>query len=90
MLYNNRYIQLVFNKNIQEKTRVEIEILQDLFISSILFLIYIKNIFSEINSMQIKSSSYINNIKLVTSLKFIEENYLILENIIKKLLQLQN
>ena len=83
---NNRYIQLAFDRNKQEKTRVEIEILQDLFISSILFLIYIKDIFSEINSMQIRSSSYINNIKLVTSSKSIKENYLILKNTAEKLL----
>src|SRR6266496_4630243 len=87
---NNRHIQLAFDENIQEKTRVEIEIPQDLSISSILFLIYIKDIFSEINSMQIRSSSYVDNIKLVASSKFIKENCLILENTAEKLLQLQN
>src|SRR6266496_5373801 len=50
---NNRYIQLAFDENKQEKTRVEIEISQNLSISSIFFLIYIKDIFSKINSMQI-------------------------------------
>src|SRR5438034_575809 len=64
---NNRYIQLVFDGNIQEKTKVEIEISQDLLISPILFLIYIKDIFSEINSMQIRSSSYVDDIGLVAS-----------------------
>ncbi len=87
---NNRYIQLAFDENKQEKTRVEIEISQDLSISSILFLIYIKDIFSEINSMQIRSSSYVDNIELVASSEFIEENCLILENAAEKLLQLQN
>src|SRR5436190_18253286 len=87
---NNRYIQLAFDENIQEKTRVEIEISQDSSISPILFLIYIKDIFSEINSMQIRSSSYVNNIGLVASLEFIEENCLILEDAAEKLLQLQN
>ena len=40
--------------------------------------------------MQIRSSSYINNIKQVASSKFIKENCLILENTAEKLLQLQN
>src|SRR6266496_4487520 len=87
---NNRYIQLAFNENKQEKTRVEIKISQDLFISSILFLIYIKDIFSKINSMQIRSSSYVDDIELVASSKSIKENCLILENAAEKLLQLQN
>ena len=87
---NNRYIQLAFDENIQEKTRVEIEISQDLSISSILFLIYIKDIFSEINSMQIRSSSYVDDIELVASSESIEENCLMLENAAEKLLQLQN
>ena len=83
---NNRYIQLAFDGNKQEKTRVEIEILQDLSILSILFLIYIRDIFPEINSMQIRSSSYVDNIKLVASSESIEENYLILKNTTEKLL----
>src|SRR5436189_5923596 len=87
---NNRYIQLAFDGNIQEKTRVEIEILQDSPISPILFLIYIKDIFSEINSMQIRSSSYVDDIELVASSETIEKNYLMLENATEKLLQLQN
>ena len=87
---NNRYVQLAFDENKQEKTRVEIEISQESSISSILFLIYIRDIFSEINSMQIRSSSYVDDIELVASSETIEENYLILENAAKKLLQLQN
>ena len=87
---NNRYVQLAFDKNKQEKTRVEIEISQDSSISSILFLIYIRDIFSEINSMQIRSSSYVDDIELVASSETIEENCLILENAAEKLLQLQN
>src|SRR5205809_2694702 len=87
---NNRYVQLAFDENKQEKTRVEIEISQKSSISSILFLIYIRDIFSEINSMQIRSSSYVDDIELVASSETIEENYLMLENAAKKLLQLQN
>src|SRR5205809_441539 len=87
---NNRYVQLAFDENKQEKTRVEIEISQSLSISSILFLIYIRDIFSEINSMQIRSSSYVDDIELVASSETIEENCLMLENAAEKLLQLQN
>src|SRR5256886_16947373 len=87
---NNRYVQLVFDENKQEKTRVEIEISQESSISPILFLIYIRDIFSEINSMQIRSSSYVDDIELVASSEIIEENCLMLENAAEKLLQLQN
>src|SRR5436309_4395659 len=87
---NNRYVQLAFDENKQEKTRIEIEILQESSISSILFLIYIRNIFSEINSMQIRSSSYVDDIKLVVFSETIEKNCLMLENVAEKLLQLQN
>ena len=87
---NNRYVQLAFDENKQEKTRVEIGISQESSISSILFLIYIRDIFSEINSMQIRSSSYVNDIRLVVSSETIEENCLMLENAAEKLLQLQN
>ena len=87
---NNRYVQLAFDENKQERTRVEIEISQESSISFILFLIYIRDIFSEINSMQIRSSSYVDDIELVASSETIEENCLMLENAAEKLLQLQN
>src|SRR5216117_97176 len=87
---NNRYVQLAFDESKQEKTRVEIEISQKSSISSILFLIYIRDIFSEINSMQVRSSSYVDDIELVASSETIKENCLMLENAAEKLLQLQN
>src|SRR5436190_413464 len=87
---NNRYVQLAFDENKQEKTRVEIEISQRSSISPILFLIYIRDIFSEINSMQVRSSSYVDDIELVASSETVEENCLMLENAAEKLLQLQN
>src|SRR5216117_809909 len=87
---NNRYVQLAFDENKQEKTRVEIKISRKSSIAFILFLIYIRDIFSEINSMQIRSSSYVDDIELIASSETIEENYLILENAAEKLLQLQN
>jgi len=40
--------------------------------------------------MQIRSSSYVDDIELVASLETIEENCLMLENAAEKLLQLQN
>src|SRR5947207_680783 len=87
---NNRYVQLAFDENKQEKTRVEIEISQKSLILFILFFIYIRDIFSEINSMKIRSSSYVDDIELVASSEIIEENCLMLENAAEKLLQLQN
>ena len=83
---NNKYIQLAFDENKQEKSKIKIEISQKLLISLILFLIYIRNIFSEINSMQIRNSSYINDIELVASSETIEKNCLMLKNASKKLL----
>ncbi len=87
---NNRHLQLAFNGNKQEKTSVKIGIPQGSPVSSILFLIYIRNIFSKINIMHIKSSSYVNDIALSYFLKFIENNCKKLELATEKLLQLQS
>src|SRR5436190_2610846 len=54
------------------------------------FYIYIRDMFSEINNMQIRSSSYVDDIELVASSETIEEICLMLENAAEKLLQLQN
>src|SRR5204862_1830002 len=62
---NNRYVQLAFDGNKQEKTRVEIGISQESSISLILFLIYITEIFLELIGMQIKSSTNFDNIELI-------------------------
>ena len=59
---NNRYLQLAFNENKKEKTSFKIGILYDSSVSSVLFLIYIRNIFSKINIIHIKSFSYVDNI----------------------------
>src|SRR5204863_802057 len=85
---NNRYLQLAFDRNKQEKTSFKIGILQGSLVSSILFLIYIKNIFPEINIMHIRNPSYINNIALSYSLNSIKNNCEMLELAAKKLLQL--
>ena len=87
---NNKYIQLAFDENKQEKTRIKIEISQDSLISPILFLIYTRNIFSDINNMQVRSPSYVDDIALVASSDSIDNNCLILQNAAEKILQLQN
>ena len=83
---NNRYLQLAFNGNKQEKTSFKIGILQGSPVSSILFLIYIRNIFPEINIIHIRSPSYVDNIALSYSLNSIKNNCEILKLAIKKLL----
>jgi len=55
-------------------------------VSFILFLIYVKNIFPEINIMYIRSSNYVNNIVLSYFLKSIKHNYKILKLVAEKLL----
>ena len=64
----------------KKKQELKLKIPQESPISSILFLIYIRDIFSEINNMQIRSSSYVDDIELVASSETIEENCLMLEN----------
>ncbi len=85
---NNRHLQLAFNGNKQEKTSVKIDISQDSLVSSILFLIYIRNIFPEINIMHIRSPSYVNDIALSYFSKSIKNNCKKLELAAEKLLQL--
>ena len=58
---------------------IEIGIPQELLISPILFLIYIRFLFTERkSSINERILSYLNNIELVASLKSIEENYQLL------------
>jgi len=83
---NNRYLQLAFNGNKQEKTSFKIDISQDSSVSPILFLIYIRNIFPEINIMHIRSPSYINDIALSYALNSIKNNCEMLELAAEKLL----
>ena len=83
---NNKYLQLVFNGNKQEKTSIKIGIPQGSPVSSILFLIYIRNIFPEINIMHIRSPSYIDDIILSYASNSIKNNYKMLKLIAEKLL----
>jgi hypothetical protein len=85
----DRYIQLAFDGKKQEKTSFEIDISQKSPVSPILFLIYIRNLFSSIDNAEIRSSSYLNNIELVVSSESIERNCLLLENTAEKLIHAQ-
>ena len=83
---NNRHLQLAFDENKQEKTSIRINISQSSSVLLILFLIYIRNIFPEINIMQIRSSSYVDDVALFCFSEFIEDNCKMLELAAEKLL----
>src|SRR6266545_1198195 len=72
----DRKIQLAFDNKINIETDIQIGIPQDSPISPILFLIYIRNLFQDLESRDI---SYINNIDLVASSKSIKKNCKILK-----------
>ncbi len=72
----NRKIQLAFNNRKSIKTDIQIGIPQNSPISPILFLIYIRNLFQDLESRNI---NYISNINLVASSESIEKNYKILK-----------
>src|SRR5204862_7355581 len=59
---NDKYLQLAFDGNKQEKTSVKTGITQDSPVSPILFLIYIRNIFPDLNILHIIILSYATNI----------------------------
>ena len=68
-------------------TNIEINISQEFSISPILFLIYIRFLFTERkSSIDERILSYLNNIKLVASLKSIEENCQLLQKLAQDLL----
>ena len=68
-------MQLKFDENSQETTDIEIGIPQESPISPILFLIYIRFLFVERkSSIDERILSYLNDIELAVSSKFIEEN----------------
>ena len=83
----NRSIQLAFDKEKQEKTDIEIGISQDSPVSPILFLIYIRDLFSDIDNIEIRSSSYVDDIKLVIASNSIERNCQTLQNAAERLIQ---
>ena len=82
----NRSIQLAFNGEKQEKTQIEISISQKSPVSPILFLIYIRDLFSGIDNIEIRSPSYVNDIELVTSSTSIEKNCQFLQEAVERLI----
>ena len=65
---------------------VNIDIPENSSVSSILFLIYIRFLLSERSNTSERVLSYINDVNLVISSKFIEENYQLLQKLAKDLL----
>src|SRR5205809_5491295 len=84
--FQNRKVQLKFDENIQEMTDVNIDILQDSSVSSVLFLIYIKFLLSEKSNTSERILSYVNDVDLAVSSKFIEENCQLLQKLAENLL----
>src|SRR6266536_1100377 len=72
----DRKIQLAFNNGKSIETHIQIGIPQDSYLSLILFLIYIRNLFQDLESRGI---SYIDNIDLIASSESIEKNCKILK-----------
>src|SRR6266536_2298578 len=72
----DKKIQLAFNNGTNIKTDIQIGIPQGSPISPILFLIYIRNLFQDLES---RGMSYIDDISLVASSKSIKENCKILK-----------
>src|SRR5205809_6286906 len=67
-------------------TDVNINISQDSSVSSILFLIYIRFLLSERSNTSERILSYVNDIDLAVSSKFIEEHCQLLQKLIEDLL----
>jgi hypothetical protein len=83
----NRKIQLKFDGNSQKMTNIDIGIPQGSPISPILFLIYIRFLFTERkSSTDERILSYLDDIGLVASSKFIEENCQLLQKLAQDLL----
>ncbi len=80
----DRKIQLAFNNGTNIKTDIQIEIPQDSPISPILFLIYIRNLFQDLEN---KDINYINNIDLVASSESIKKNCKILKEAVIKIFE---
>ncbi len=81
----NRVIDLAFDNKRQKSKKISTEISQDSFISLILFLIYIRYLFSKIRAKfeNLQSLSYINNVMLYVKVRNIDKNVKILKNAAK-------
>ena len=81
---NNQSIALTFNDQKQHTRQIKIDISQKSLISSILFFIYIRFLFSKIRiKIRISFFSFIDDIQMNVSLKNIGNNCKILIEIIK-------
>ncbi len=80
----NRKIQLAFNNGKSIKTDIQIGIPQGSPISPILFLIYIRNLFQDLER---RGMNYINNINLVASSESIKKNCKILKKTIIRIFE---
>ena len=81
---NNRSIALTFDDQKQHMRQIKIDILQKSSISSILFLIYIRFLFSKIRiKTRINSSNFIDDVQISTSSKNIKNNCKTLIEIVK-------
>ncbi len=81
----NRVIDLAFDDERQKSKKIITEISQDLFISLILFLIYIRYLFSKIRAKfkNLQSLSYIDDMTLYIEKRNIDKNVKILKNAAK-------
>jgi len=81
----NRIIDLAFDDEHQKPKKISTEISQDSFISLILFLIYIRYLFSKIRAKfkNLQSLSYIDNVMLYIERRNIDKNVKMLENAAK-------
>ncbi len=80
----NRKIQLAFDNKTSIETDIQIGIPQDSSISPILFLIYIRNLFQDLES---RGMNYINNISLVALSESIEKNCKILKKTVIRIFE---
>ncbi len=81
----NRIIDLAFDDECQKSKKISTEISQDSFISLILFLIYIRYLFSKIRAKfeNLQSLSYIDDVMLYIERRNIDKNVKILKNAAK-------
>jgi len=81
----NRVIDLAFDDERQKSKKISIEISQDLSISLILFLIYIRYLFSKIRAKfeNLQSFSYIDDVTLYIEGRNIDKNVKMLKNAAK-------
>jgi len=87
---SDRYIKLVFDGESSENTKIETGIPQGSPVSPILFLIYIKFLFKEIDidkEFKLSIPSYMDDIAILASSRDLEMNCKILQRIANKLIE---